>query len=66
MSRDRFEEIVQKMTNHERNLWARAKYPGLSKRDVEKLAPHAGAAIDRLERGAGRRPYAAFGGSAAA
>jgi hypothetical protein len=55
--RDRFEEIVQKMTNRERSAWARAGYPGLSKRDVAKLTPHAGAAIRRLEEGLGRPPY---------
>jgi len=58
MKRDHFEEIVQKMTNRERNAWARAGYPGLAKRDVKLLKPHARAAILRLDCGDGRRPYA--------
>lgn len=55
--RDGFEEAVQKMTNHERNLWARAGYPGLRRRDIDQLRPYAGAALRRIAHGVGRRPF---------
>lgn len=43
-----FRAVVEKMTNHERNLWARAGYPGLKHKETEKLKPYAAAAIRRL------------------
>ena len=43
-----FNDLVNKMTNHERNQWARAGYPGLRRKDVEELRPHARAAHRRL------------------
>lgn len=49
-----FNEIVNKMTNHERNHWARAGYLGLRSKRLEKLRPHAGAAIRRIQHGVGR------------
>lgn len=46
-SKERFQFIVNAMTNHERNLWARAGYPGLQKSEIEKLKPFAQAANRR-------------------
>ena len=43
-----FNDLVNKMTNYERNQWARAGYPGLRRKDVEELRPHARAAHRRL------------------
>lgn len=48
--RDAFGEIVEAMTNHERNQWARAGYPGLKQRSIDVLRPHAQAAERRLAR----------------
>lgn len=43
-----FQAAVNKMTNHERNIWARSGYPGLKETDIEKLRPFAAAAIRGL------------------
>ena len=43
-----FNALVNKMTNHERNLWARAGYPGLLHKEIKKLLPYADAAERRL------------------
>ena len=45
-----FEQVVNKMTNHERNQWARAGYPGLRKKDIVMLVPYASAAIHQATR----------------
>lgn len=45
-----FQRVVNKMTNRERHQWARAKYPGLCKIEIDKLLPYAQAAQRRLER----------------
>lgn len=45
----RFHAIVAKMANHERNLWARAGYPGLARKSVVDLQPYAAAAMRRLD-----------------
>lgn len=34
---DEFSALVARMTNRERHRWARAKYPGLRKREIEPL-----------------------------
>jgi hypothetical protein len=34
-----FELAVNKMTNWQRSQWAKAKYPGLAHKEVEKLKP---------------------------
>ena len=43
-----FNALVDKMTNHERNLWARAGYPGLEHKNMSLLLPYARAAQARL------------------
>ncbi len=43
-----FNDLVNKMTNHENHLWARAGWPGLQHKEIEKLLPHALAARRRL------------------
>ena len=43
-----FNMLVDKMTNHERNLWARAGYPGLRGKEIDKLEPYAHAARRRI------------------
>ncbi len=45
---NKFNDLVNKMTNHERNQWARAGYPGLQRKEVKKLLPFAQAAERRL------------------
>ena len=35
--RAEWNKFVNNMTNHERNLWARDKYPGLKKRETAVL-----------------------------
>ena len=51
-----FNDLVNKMTNHERNLWAKDKYPGLRRKDVKLLLPkpYAKAAENRIYLGIGR------------
>lgn len=44
-----FHQVVNGMTNHERNLWARAKYPGLKKKDAGAVAEFCPAAARRAE-----------------
>ena len=44
----KFAALVGKMTNHERNTWARAGYPGLRNKEVAELLPYAQAAHRRL------------------
>lgn len=48
LAEEKFNDLVNKMTNHERNQWARASYPSLIDKDVEQLLPHAQAAYRRL------------------
>ena len=43
-----FNDLVNKMTNHENHLWARAGWPGLSNKDMKKLLPYAQAAYRRI------------------
>ncbi len=43
-----FQKLVNKMTNYERNQWARAGYPGLRPEQIDKLMPYAQAAHRRL------------------
>lgn len=45
----RFAALVDKMTNHERNTWAKAGYPGLRKKELAELLPFARAAMERLQ-----------------
>lgn len=45
----RFATLVNKMTNSERNGWARAGYPGLRNKEVDELLPYAQAAQRRLD-----------------
>lgn len=49
-----FDDLVEKMTNHERSIWAKAGYPGLRQKDVKRLMPYAQAAQRRIARGVGR------------
>ena len=46
--RPEFGDLVEKMTNHERNLWARAGYPGLKDKSTKALMPYARAARRRF------------------
>jgi hypothetical protein len=50
-----FDDLVEKMTNHERSIWAKAGYPGLRGQNVKQLQPYAAAAERRISRGVGRR-----------
>ena len=43
-----FNDLVNAMTNHENHLWARAKWPGLQRKEIEKLLPYAEAAYRRI------------------
>ncbi len=45
-----FGDLVEKMTNHERSLWARAGYPGLAHKEIKALRPHARAAQRRFAK----------------
>lgn len=36
---DKFQIMVNRLTNWQRNQWARAKYPGLRSRDPRKVEP---------------------------
>lgn len=38
-SERKFRDLVNKMTNHQRNLWARAGYKGLRQKDPKQLKP---------------------------
>ena len=49
MTDTRFNDIVNRMTNYERNQWAKAKYPGLRHKEIKKLEPYADAAIRKLD-----------------
>lgn len=44
-----FAEVVNALTNHERNLWARAGYPGGYRKELAALAPYALPALRRIE-----------------
>ena len=44
----RFDAMVNKMTNHENHLWARAGWPGLRHNDIAELLPYARGAQRRL------------------
>ena len=43
------QRVVSGMTNHERNLWAAAGYPGLKKVEVAKIADWLAACRRRLD-----------------
>ena len=43
-----FNDLVNKMTNHENHLWGRAGWPGLRDKDMEKLLPYAQSAHRRI------------------
>lgn len=51
-----FADLVEKMTNHERSIWAREGYPGLRNHDIKLLLPYAQKAQERLNLGHGRSP----------
>jgi len=48
MTGDEFGEIVELMTNRERNRWAKSGYPGLKNRDASKAAPFVNNGKQRL------------------
>ncbi len=35
-----FREAVEKLTNWQRNQWARDGYPGLHKEDIDRILPY--------------------------
>lgn len=51
MSAFTFDQLVNAMTNKERNWWARNGYPGLRKKEVRALFRYAAVAERRLEHG---------------
>lgn len=48
------QRLVNRMTNHQRNQWARAGYPGLKKHEPEKVWAYTDLRLQRM-----------FGGQAA-
>ena len=57
-ARDYFGCVVEKFTNHQRNQWARAGYPGLRGRDLSAIQQYLGVTDDVFYRLAGRLPQA--------
>jgi len=41
-TRSEFAQLVERMTNHQRSLWARRGYPGLRMKEIDRLKPFLG------------------------